>query len=58
MARCMIFDANLSKTFWPYALNMATSLKIMCFHSAIGKTPYESMYGKNPTLVLLKLLGV
>ena len=25
------FDANLSKTYWPYALNMATNLKICAF---------------------------
>ena len=48
MARCMIFDANLSKTYWPYAPNMAANLKNICFHSAIGKTPYESMYGEKP----------
>ena len=39
MARCMIFDANLSKTYWHYALNNATNLKKMYLHSAIGKTP-------------------
>ena len=54
MARCMIFNANLSKTYWPYALNMAANLKNMCFHSAIGKTPYESMYGEKPNLNFVK----
>ena len=57
MARCMIFDANLSKTYWPYALNMAANLKNMCFHSAIGKTPYESMYGEKPNLNFVKTFG-
>ena len=57
MARCMIFDANLSKTYWLYALNMAANLKNMCFHSAIGKTPYESMYGEKPNPVFVKTFG-
>ena len=57
MAGCMIFDANLSKTFWPYALNMATNPKNMCFHSAIGKTPYESMYGEKPNRNFVKTFG-
>ena len=54
MARCMIFDANLSKTVCPYALKVATSLKNMCFLSAIGKTPYKSMYGEKANLNFVK----
>ena len=50
MARCMIFDANLLKTYWLYALNMATNLKNTCFHSAIGKTPDDCMYGEKPLI--------
>ena len=57
MARCIIFDANLSKTYWPYALNNATNLKKMYFHSAIGKTPYESMYGEKPNLNFVETFG-
>ena len=57
MARCMIFDANLSKTCWLCALNMATNLKMMCFHSALGKTPYESMYGEKHNLNFVKTFG-
>ena len=55
MAGCMIFDANLSKTYWLYALNVATNLKNMGFHSAIGKTPYESMYGEKPNPNFVKV---
>ena len=57
MARCMIFDANLLKTYWHYAVNMAANLKKMCFHSAIGKTPYDSMYGEKPNLNFVKTFG-
>ena len=57
LARCINFDANLLKTYWPYAPNMATNLKNMCFHSVIGKTPYESMYGENTNLNFVKTFG-
>ena len=40
------------KNFSPYALNKATNPENKCFHSAIGKTPYESMYGEKPILNL------
>ena len=36
---------------------MAANLKNMCFHSAIGKTPYESMYGEKPNLNFVKTFG-
>ena len=29
----------------------------MCFHSAIGKTPYESKYGEKPNLKFVKTFG-
>ena len=36
---------------------MATNLKNMCFHSALGKKPYESMYGEKPNPIFLKTFG-
>ena len=57
MACCMIFDANLLKTYWPYALKMAANLMNMCLHSAIGETPYESMYGGKRNLNFVKTFG-
>ena len=57
MARCMIFDANLSKLYWPYALNMATDLKNMCFHSAIAKHPTSQCMDKKPNLNFVKTFG-
>ena len=53
----MIFDANLLKTYRPFAHIMAIYLKNMCFHSAIGKTPYESMYREKPNLNFVKTFG-
>ena len=50
MARCIILDAILMKTYWLHALDMATK-KNMCFHSAIGKTAYKLGMGKNPNLI-------
>ena len=53
----MISDANFLKTYRPYALNMATNLKNMCFHFTIGKTPYVSLYGEKPKLNFVKIFG-
>ena len=36
---------------------MATNLKNLCFHPAIGKTPYEFTYGEKPNLNFLKTFG-
>ena len=36
---------------------MGANLKNMCFHSAIGKTPYESKYGEKPNLNFVKTCG-
>ena len=58
MVCCMIFDANLSKTYLSYALYMATKLKSLCGHSAKGKTPYESMCGEKHNLNFMKTLHV
>ena len=44
MARCIILDATLLKTYWLHALDMATK-KNLCLHSAIGKTPYKLSMG-------------
>ena len=52
MARCMIFDANLLKKFWPYALKIATNLKNVSFYSDLGKTTYECKYGEILNFIL------
>ena len=57
MARCMIFDANLLKLIGLMLFNMATNLKNISFHSAIGKTPYESIYGEKLNLNFVKTFG-
>ena len=57
LARCMIFVTNLSKNYWPYALNMATNLKNICFPSVIGKSPWESMFGEKTNLNFVKTFG-
>ena len=53
----MTFNANLSKTYWPYVPIMATSLKNMCFSSAIGKTHCKFMYGEKSSLNFVKTFG-
>ena len=57
MARCLLEQACLDKEYWPYALNMATEIKIFCFHSGIQKTLFEAMYKKKPNLESIKVFG-
>ena len=50
MTRCLLDKAGLGKEYWTYAMNYAFYIKNYCFHSAIGKTPYEKMYGSKPNV--------
>ena len=45
MTRCLLNNEGLGKEYWTYAMNYAFYIKNYCFHSAIGETPYEKMYG-------------
>ena len=57
MARCLLEQSGLEKEYLPYALNMASEIKIFCFHSGIQKTPFEAMYKKKPNLESIKVFG-
>ena len=57
MARCLLEQSSLGKEYWPYALNMASEIKNICFHSGIKKTPFEAMYKKKPNLESIKEFG-
>ena len=54
MARCLIEQSRLDKTYWPYAINMSSDIKNFCYHSGIKRTPFEAMYGQKPNLESLK----
>ena len=57
MARCLIEQSGLDKTYWPYAINMSSDFKNFCYHSRIKRTPFEAVYGQKPTLESLKIFG-
>lgn len=57
-ARCLLFDANLDKSFWAEAVSTAVYLKNRSIASGLnGKTPYEVWYGKKPILNHIRLFG-
>ncbi|KAG6438793.1 hypothetical protein O3G_MSEX000229 [Manduca sexta] len=58
-ARCLLFDAQLDKSFWAEAVNTAVYLKNRLPASALGcnTTPYEKWTGKKPDLSHLRIFG-
>lgn len=57
MARCMVEQAHMPKSFWSYALLAAFYLKNRSLHSAHSSTPFEVMFGTKPNLSHLKVFG-
>lgn len=57
-ARCMLFDAQLSKIFWAEATNTAVYLYNRTGLSVLqGKTPYELWYNMKPDISHLRVFG-
>ena len=57
-ARCLLFDAKLSKKFWAEATNTAVYLKNRSVTASLAnKTPYEMWYQRKPDLSNLRLFG-
>lgn len=57
-ARCMLFDAQLSKKFWAEATNTAVYLQNRTGLSVLqGKTPYELWHGVKPDISHLRVFG-
>ena len=51
MGNCMLKEANLGPSMWPYALNHAVFIVNKLPSSATGyKSPYELLTNKTPTL--------
>ena len=57
MARCMLLEANLPKRLWTYAVMTAVYIRNRCFNSRLGKTPYETLTGKQPNLSNMHVFG-
>lgn len=57
-AKCMLFNANLSKKFWGEAINTAAYLRNRTVCSGLGnKTPIEIWSGKKPDISHLRVFG-
>ena len=57
MARCMLLEANLPKRLWTYAVMTAVYIRNRCFNYRLGKTPYETLTGKQPNLSNMHVFG-
>ena len=57
MARCLICEAKLTKSLWPYAVMYATYIRNRCFNQRIGETPFGLITGKKPDLSSMHLFG-
>ena len=58
MARCMLHEKGLPKSFWAEAANTAIFLQNRLPSVAIeDKTPFEAWYGYIPSLSFLKVFG-
>ncbi|GJW71580.1 ribonuclease H-like domain-containing protein [Tanacetum coccineum] len=54
LIRTLLFQANISPTFWVEALNMATHLLNILPSTAIANNiPYTRLYGKDPNYTIL-----
>ena len=59
MARCMLHEMELPKTFWAEAANMVVFMQNRLPTKALNdKTPFEAWYGFKPSLAFLKCLVV
>lgn len=57
-ARCLLFDANLSKAFWAEAVNTAVYLRNRSVVSGlVFKTPYELWTNTKPDVSHLRIFG-
>ena len=58
MARCLLFEKGLPKTFLTEAVNTSVHLLNMLPTKALkGKTPFEAWYGVKPSMEHLKIFG-
>ena len=57
MARCLLLEAKLQKSMWPYAVMAAAYIRNQCFNARLGKTPYEALTGSKPNLSNMHIFG-
>lgn len=57
-AKCMLFDAELPKSYWAEAMNMAAYLKNRSISASLNNhTPYELFHGKRADMSDLRIFG-
>lgn len=57
-ARCLIFDAHLSKQFWTEAVNTAVYLRNRSTNTCLkGCTLYEVWFGRKPDISHIRIFG-
>ena len=57
MARCLLLEAKLQKSMWPYAVMAAAYIRNRCFNARLGKTPYEGLTGSKHNLSKMHIFG-
>ena len=57
MARCLLLNAKLDKTFWPYAVMTATYIRNRCYNNRTKQTPYQVLTHKKPNLSNMAIFG-
>ena len=57
MARGMIIESRLEKSFWAYAMMAAAHIQNRMFCQHIGDTPYHLLTGKKPSISKLHVFG-
>ena len=55
--RCLLLEAKLQKSMWPYAVMAAAYIRNRCFNVRLGKTPYEALTGSKPNLSNMHIFG-
>jgi transposase InsO family protein len=58
MARSILSEYNVSRSFWSEAINTACycSNRLYC-HGKLGKTPYELLNGRKPNIAYFRVFG-
>ena len=57
MARCLMFQSNLPKSFWVYAIQAAVYIRNRCYCPRTKQTPYFLVTQKKPDLSKMHVFG-
>ena len=57
LARCLMLELNLPKTFRTYAVMTSVYIQNRCFNQRLGKMPYEAFTGRKPNISNMHVFG-